>query len=64
MLLRMRALSLRSTGALRKSREDSKDEPGGADFYFGEMEMRRIAARRFLFNAYSLLHTGSYRAMR
>lgn len=26
---------------LRKSREDSKDEPGGADFYYGEMEMRR-----------------------
>ncbi|MFF2183760.1 pentapeptide repeat-containing protein [Streptomyces sp. NPDC058155] len=27
--------------ALRKSFEDSKDEPGAADFYFGEMEMRR-----------------------
>jgi hypothetical protein len=26
---------------LRKSREDSKDEPGAADFYYGEMEMRR-----------------------
>ncbi|MFD7258395.1 pentapeptide repeat-containing protein [Streptomyces sp. NPDC059874] len=26
---------------LRKSFEDSKDEPGAADFYYGEMEMRR-----------------------
>jgi uncharacterized protein YjbI with pentapeptide repeats len=27
--------------ALRKALEDGKDEPGAADFYFGEMEMRR-----------------------
>ena len=27
--------------ALRKGREDSKDEPGAADFYYGEMELRR-----------------------
>lgn len=27
--------------ALRKGSEDSKDEPGAADFYYGEMEMRR-----------------------
>jgi uncharacterized protein YjbI with pentapeptide repeats len=27
--------------ALRKSREDAKDEPGAADFYYGEMDMRR-----------------------
>jgi hypothetical protein len=27
--------------ALRKAQEDSKNEPGAADFYFGEMEMRR-----------------------
>ncbi|MGD0273089.1 MAG: pentapeptide repeat-containing protein [Gaiellaceae bacterium] len=27
--------------ALRKGREDSKDAPGAADFYYGEMEMRR-----------------------
>ena len=27
---------------LRKGREDSKDEPGAADFYYGEMEMRRF----------------------
>ncbi|MFL6072436.1 MAG: pentapeptide repeat-containing protein [Mycobacteriales bacterium] len=30
--------------ALRKGREDAKDEPGAADFYYGEMEMRRAAA--------------------
>jgi uncharacterized protein YjbI with pentapeptide repeats len=28
---------------LRKAKEDSKDEPGAADFYYGEMEMRRHA---------------------
>jgi len=33
--------------ALRKAREDAKDEPGAADFYYGEMEMRRHAARHF-----------------
>jgi hypothetical protein len=33
--------------ALRKGREDAKDEPGAADFYYGEMEMRRYAAPRF-----------------
>jgi Pentapeptide repeats (9 copies) len=27
--------------ALRKAQEDSRNEPGAADFYFGEMEMRR-----------------------
>jgi uncharacterized protein YjbI with pentapeptide repeats len=30
--------------ALRKGLEDSRDEPGAADFYYGEMEMRRHAA--------------------
>jgi uncharacterized protein YjbI with pentapeptide repeats len=30
---------------LRKGREDNKDEPGAADFYYGEMEMRRHARR-------------------
>lgn len=30
---------------LRKGLEDSKDEPGAADFYYGEMEMRRLAMR-------------------
>jgi hypothetical protein len=29
--------------ALRKGREDIKDEPGAADFYYGEMEMRRAS---------------------
>jgi hypothetical protein len=28
--------------SLRKGREDAKDEPGAADFYYGEMEMRRL----------------------
>lgn len=28
---------------LRKALEDSKNEPGAADFYYGEMEMRRKA---------------------
>jgi hypothetical protein len=27
--------------SLRKGREDNKDEPGAADLYYGEMEMRR-----------------------
>jgi hypothetical protein len=31
--------------ALRKGREDIRDEPGAADFYYGEMEMRRHAKR-------------------
>jgi len=30
---------------LRKGREDNKDEPGAADFYYGEMEMRRQRPR-------------------
>jgi hypothetical protein len=29
---------------LRKSRKDAKDESGAADFYYGEIEMRRAAA--------------------
>jgi hypothetical protein len=32
--------------ALRKGREDIKDEPGAADFYYGEMEMRRAPPGR------------------
>ena len=31
---------------LRKATEDAKNEPGAADFYYGEMEMRRAAAAR------------------
>jgi uncharacterized protein YjbI with pentapeptide repeats len=30
--------------ALRKAQEDTKHEPGAADFYYGEMEMRRHAS--------------------
>lgn len=42
---------------LRKAFEDSKDEPGAADFYYGEMEMRRLnrdapRAERALLAAY------------
>ncbi|WP_018683038.1 pentapeptide repeat-containing protein [Actinokineospora enzanensis] len=33
---------------LRKSREDAKDEPGAADFYYGEMEMRRAGFKALL----------------
>lgn len=33
--------------ALRKGREDNKNEPGAADFYYGEMEMRKEAATGF-----------------
>lgn len=31
---------------LRRGREMTGNEPGAADFYYGEMEMRRHAARR------------------
>jgi uncharacterized protein YjbI with pentapeptide repeats len=31
--------------ALRKAQEDSKNEPGAADLYYGEMEMRRLAPK-------------------
>lgn len=34
--------------ALRKSMEDAKNEPGAADFYYGEMQMRRRAHDRGL----------------
>jgi uncharacterized protein YjbI with pentapeptide repeats len=30
--------------ALRKGLEDRKDEPGASDFYYGEMEMRRLSS--------------------
>jgi uncharacterized protein YjbI with pentapeptide repeats len=33
---------------LRKGREDQKDEPGAADFYYGEMEMRRHATQNWI----------------
>jgi uncharacterized protein YjbI with pentapeptide repeats len=31
--------------ALRRAREDAGDAPGAADFYYGEMEMRRVGGR-------------------
>lgn len=31
---------------LRKGMEDAKNEPGAADFYYGEMEMRRLSGRK------------------
>jgi uncharacterized protein YjbI with pentapeptide repeats len=37
--------------SLRKAREDSRDSPGAADFYYGEMEMRRMYARKQLSGA-------------
>jgi uncharacterized protein YjbI with pentapeptide repeats len=33
---------------LRKALEEGKNEPGAADFYYGEMEMRRARTSRFL----------------
>lgn len=54
---------------LRKSFEDSKHEPGAADFYYGEMEMRRHAddipwAERALLTAYWALSGYGLRASR
>ncbi|AFR51579.1 MULTISPECIES: pentapeptide repeat-containing protein [Gordonia] len=53
--------------SLRKALEDSKDEPGAADFYYGEMEMRRSSARlidRFLLTLYWLTSGYGLRAWR
>jgi len=55
--------------ALRKGREDSKDEPGAADFYYGEMEMRRHdstkpMAERFVLFLYWLFSGYALRASR
>ncbi|WP_246102730.1 pentapeptide repeat-containing protein [Streptomyces piniterrae] len=54
---------------LRKAREDAKDEPGAADFYYGEMEMRRQSqgwstGERWLLQAYWLLSGYGLRASR
>lgn len=54
---------------LRKSLEDSKNEPDAADFYYGEMEMRRKDARRarserLLLGAYWLISGYGLRAAR
>jgi hypothetical protein len=54
--------------ALRKAFEDMKNEPGSADFYYGEMEMRRRGsesrAERFLLWCYWLLAGYGLRAWR
>ncbi|MFD3375094.1 MULTISPECIES: pentapeptide repeat-containing protein [unclassified Streptomyces] len=56
--------------ALRKALEDAKNEPGAADFYFGEMEMRRhdrtgaTRAERGLLHGYWLLSGYGLRASR
>jgi uncharacterized protein YjbI with pentapeptide repeats len=55
---------------LRKSLEDSKDEPGAADFYYGEMESRRknreksSRGERVLLTAYWALSGYGIRATR
>jgi uncharacterized protein YjbI with pentapeptide repeats len=57
----------RAYRALRKGREDSKDAPGAADFYYGEMEMRRRAARggeRAILTLYWLVSGYGLRASR
>jgi uncharacterized protein YjbI with pentapeptide repeats len=54
--------------AMRKAREASHDYPGAADFYYGEMEMRRAAAgsrvERLILNLYWLLSGYGMRAGR
>ncbi|MFF8401693.1 pentapeptide repeat-containing protein [Streptomyces sp. NPDC015684] len=56
--------------ALRKAFEDSKNEPGAADFYYGEMEMRRhdragtSRAERGLLHTYWMLSGYGLRALR
>jgi hypothetical protein len=53
--------------ALRKSLEDRKDEPGAADFYYGEMEMRRRGAgmaTRVILTLYWLVSGYGLRASR
>ena len=54
---------------LRKGREDAKDEPGAADFYYGECEMRRHnpsapRAERLVLWGYWLLSGYALRAWR
>jgi uncharacterized protein YjbI with pentapeptide repeats len=54
---------------LRKGREDAKDEPGAADFYYGECEMRRrdpgtSRAERLVLWTYWLLSGYALRAWR
>ena len=54
---------------LRKGREDNSDEPGAADFYYGEMEMRRhasppLSAERLVLTGYWILAGYGQRASR
>jgi uncharacterized protein YjbI with pentapeptide repeats len=54
---------------LRKALEDSKNEPGAADFYYGEMEMRRRDAtaavnERFILHLYWMVSGYGLRALR
>ena len=54
---------------LRKAEEDAKNEPGAADFYYGEMEMRRHAtstptAERTILWLYWLISGYGLRALR
>jgi hypothetical protein len=54
---------------LRKAQEDAKNEPGAADFYYGEMEMRRLAratptAERGIVWLYWLISGYGLRALR
>jgi hypothetical protein len=54
---------------LRKGREDAKNEPGAADFYYGECEMRRHTAgtpwaERAILTAYWLVSGYGLRATR
>ena len=55
--------------SLRKAKEDAKDEPGAADFYYGEMEMRRLAdstpfTERLILTVYWLLAGYGLRGLR
>ncbi|ANN19261.1 hypothetical protein SD37_29035 [Amycolatopsis orientalis] len=54
---------------LRKAQEDSKNEPGAADFYYGEMEMRRHSpvtpwSERVILHLYWLISGYGLRALR
>ncbi|EME55724.1 pentapeptide repeat-containing protein [Amycolatopsis decaplanina] len=54
---------------LRKAQEDSKNEPGAADFYYGEMEMRRHSpatpwSERAILHLYWLISGYGLRALR
>ncbi|RZE67360.1 hypothetical protein C0R01_07045 [Streptomyces albidoflavus] len=54
---------------LRKALEDGKNEPGAADFYYGEMEMRRLdhdtpSGERLLLQVYWLVSGYGLRASR